>query len=49
MQETLDSTPSSQSSYSGVLEAGESEVQRHLQLHSEFEASLGYMRPVLQT
>ena len=26
-------------------EVGESEVQDHLWLHSEFEATLGYMRP----
>jgi hypothetical protein len=27
------------------VEAGKSEVQDHLQLHSEFKATLGYMRP----
>ena len=31
------------------MEAGGSGVQGHPWLHSEFEASLGYMRPCLKT
>lgn len=30
------------------LEAGESEIQEHIELHNESEASLGYMKPCLK-
>jgi hypothetical protein len=47
------STLNKLSSYSwnpitGEMEAGTSELQRHLQLHRKFKASLSYMRPCLK-